>query len=46
MKTQIIIPSRGHKKELVEMAFKNAKESFDRKRSTDARVPLLAGKAL
>jgi excinuclease ABC subunit C len=36
LKTHIINPVRGHKKELVDMALKNAKESFDRKRSTDA----------
>lgn len=44
LKTHIILPSRGEKKHLVEMALKNAKESFDRKRSTDAtQAELLEG---
>jgi len=36
LKTRIILPTRGNKKELVQMALKNAKESFERKRATDA----------
>jgi len=36
LKTHIIQPTRGNKKELMDMALKNAKEAFERKRSTDA----------
>ena len=44
LKTHIIHPTRGHKKELVGMALKNAKESLERKRSTDAtQAELLEG---
>jgi excinuclease ABC subunit C len=34
--TTITQPTRGNKKDLMEMALKNAKEAFERKRSTDA----------
>ncbi len=46
LKTTITQPTRGHKKELVQMALKNAKEAFERKRATDAsQSELLEGLA-
>ena len=44
LKTHIINPTRGNKKELMQMALKNAKEAFERKRVTDAtQTELLEG---
>jgi len=46
LKTHILLPTRGNKKELLEMALKNAKEAFERKRATDAsQSELLEGLA-
>ncbi|MBU6476002.1 MAG: excinuclease ABC subunit UvrC, partial [Alphaproteobacteria bacterium] len=46
LKTHILKPARGHKKELVDMAFKNAADAFARKRAIDAsQTELLEGLA-
>lgn len=36
LQTKILSPQRGGKKELIDMALKNAKEALERKRATDA----------
>jgi excinuclease ABC subunit C len=44
LKTHVIHPTRGNKKDLIDMAYKNAKEAYDRKRSIDAtQAELLDG---
>ncbi len=46
LKTHILKPVRGHKKELVDMALKNAADAFARKRAIDAsQTELLEGLA-